>query len=98
MNEDLKMEIMKAKILELREKSAEATIQMMQRDGKLKKRISKKEKEELKKQFMNEMGELFGNLQKNIIKKYIFQNFTIKYIFQKIKIFISKNLLKKNTG
>ena len=33
---------------ELREKSAEATIQMMQRDGKLKKRISKKEKEELK--------------------------------------------------
>jgi hypothetical protein len=39
MNEDLKMEIMKAKILELREKSAEATIQMMQRDGKLKKRI-----------------------------------------------------------
>ena len=62
MNEDLKMEIMKAKILELREKSAEATIQMMQRDGKLKKRISKKEKEELKKQFMNEMVELFGNL------------------------------------
>ncbi len=61
MNEDLKMEIMKAKILELREKSAEATIQMMQRDGKLKKRISKKEKEELKKQFMNEMGELFGH-------------------------------------
>ena len=53
MNEDLKMEIMKAKILELREKSAEATIQMMQRDGKLKKRISKKEKEELKKQFLN---------------------------------------------
>ena len=55
-------DLMKAKILELREKSAEATIQMMQRDGKLKKRISKKEKEELKKQFMNEMGELFGNL------------------------------------
>jgi hypothetical protein len=53
MNEDLKMEIMKAKILELREKSAEATIQMMQRDGKLKKRISKKEKEELKRQFLN---------------------------------------------
>jgi hypothetical protein len=47
------MEIMKAKILELREKSAEATIQMMQRDGKLKKRISKKEKEELKRQFLN---------------------------------------------
>jgi hypothetical protein len=47
---------------ELREKSAEATIQMMRRDGKLQKRISKKEKEELKKQFMNEMGELFGNL------------------------------------
>ncbi len=44
MNEDLKMEIMKAKILELREKSAEATIQMMKRDGKLKKRISKQEK------------------------------------------------------
>ena len=62
MNKDLKMEIMKAKILELREKSAEATIQMMQRDGKLKKRISKKEKEELKKQFMNEMREHFGKL------------------------------------
>ena len=62
MNEDLKMEIMKAKILELREKSAEATIQMMQRDGKLKKRISKKEKEELKKQFMNETAELLGNI------------------------------------
>jgi hypothetical protein len=46
----------------LSEKSAEATIQMMQRDGKLQKRISKKEKEELKKQLMNEMGELFGNL------------------------------------
>ena len=64
MIEDLKMEIMKAKILELRENSAEATIKIMQREGKLKKRISKKEKEELKKQFMNEMGELFGNLQK----------------------------------
>ena len=62
MIEDLKMEIMKAKILELRENSAEATIKIMQRDGKLKKRISKKEKEELKKQLMNEMGELFGNL------------------------------------
>jgi hypothetical protein len=44
---------------ELREKGAEATIQIMQRDGKLKKRISKKEKEELKEQFMDEMGELF---------------------------------------
>ena len=52
---------MKAKILELRENSAEATIKIMQRDGKLKKRLSKKEKEELKKQFMNEMGEMFGN-------------------------------------
>ncbi len=61
MIEDLKMEIMKAKILELREKSAETTIQMMQRDGKLKKRISKKEKKRTKKQLMNEMGELFGN-------------------------------------
>ena len=61
MIEDLKMEIMKAKILELRENSAEATIKIMQRDGKLKKRLSKKEKEELKKQFMNEMGEMFGN-------------------------------------
>ena len=55
-------DLMKAKILELRENSAEATIKMMQRDGKLKKRLSKKEKEELKKQFMNEMGELLGNL------------------------------------
>jgi hypothetical protein len=36
--------------------------------------------------------------KKNVIKKYIFQNFTIKYIFQKIKIFISKKLLKKNIG
>ena len=54
-------DFMKAKILELRENSAEATIKMMQRDGKLKKRLSKKEKEELKKQFMNEMGEMFGN-------------------------------------
>ncbi len=62
MSEDLKMEIMKAKILELRENSAEATIKIMQRDRKLKKRISKKEKEELKKQLMNEMGELSGNL------------------------------------
>ena len=62
MNEDLKMEIMKAKILELREKSAEATIKTMQRDGKLKKRLSKKEKEELKKQFMNETAELLGNI------------------------------------
>ncbi len=62
MNEDLKMEIMKAKILELREKSAEATIKMMQRDGKLKKRLSKKEKEELKQQFMNEAAELLGNI------------------------------------
>jgi hypothetical protein len=44
MIEDLKMEIMKAKILELRENSAEATIKIMQRDGKLKKIISKKEK------------------------------------------------------
>jgi hypothetical protein len=61
MIEDLKMEIMKAKILELRGKSAETTIQMMQRDGRLKKRISKKEKEELKKQLINEIGELFGN-------------------------------------
>ncbi len=61
MIEDLKMEIMKAKILELRENSAEATIKIMQRDGKLKKRLSKKEKEELKKQFMNEIGEIFGN-------------------------------------
>ncbi len=52
------MEIMKAKILELRENSAETTIKMMQQDGKLKKRLSKKEKEELKKQFTNEM---FGN-------------------------------------
>ena len=40
--EDIKMEIMKEHILQLREKSAEATIQMMQRDGKLKKRLSKK--------------------------------------------------------
>ena len=55
-------DLMKAKILELREKSAEATIQMMQRDGKLKKRLSKKEKEELKKQFMNETAELLGNI------------------------------------
>jgi hypothetical protein len=54
-------DLMKAKILELRENSAEATIKIMQRDGKLKKRLSKKEKEELKKQFMNEMGEMFGN-------------------------------------
>jgi hypothetical protein len=30
-------DLMKAKILELREKSVETTIQMMQRDGKLKK-------------------------------------------------------------
>jgi hypothetical protein len=55
----------------LREISAEATIQMMQRDGKLQKRISKKEKEELKKQLMNEMGELFGNLQKSIYRNKI---------------------------
>ena len=41
--------LMKAKILELRGNSAEATIKMMQQDGKLKKRLSKKEKEELKK-------------------------------------------------
>jgi hypothetical protein len=34
----------------------------MQRDGKLKKRLSKKEKEELKKQFMNETAELLGNI------------------------------------
>ena len=54
--------LMKAKILELRESSAEATIKMMQQDGKLKKRLSKKEKEELKKKFMDEMGELLGNL------------------------------------
>ena len=53
---------MKEHILQLREKSAEATIKMMQHDGKLKNRLSKKEKEELKKQFMNEMGELLGTL------------------------------------
>ena len=55
-------DFMKAKILELRENSAEATIKMMQRDGKLKKRLSKKEKEELKKKFMNETAELLGNI------------------------------------
>ena len=35
--EDIKMEIMKAHILQLRENSAENTIKIMQRDGKLKK-------------------------------------------------------------
>jgi hypothetical protein len=40
---------MKAKILELRGETAEATIKMMQRDGKLKKRLKKN-------QFMDEMG------------------------------------------
>ena len=44
MMEDIKMEIMKAKVLGLRENSAEATIKMMQRDGKLEKRLSKKKK------------------------------------------------------
>ena len=47
--ENLMENLMKAKVLELRAETAEATIKMMQRDGKLKKRLSKKEKEELKK-------------------------------------------------
>ena len=60
--ENLMENFMKIEILKLRAETAEATIKTMQRDGKLKKRLSKKEKEELKKQFMNEMGELLGNL------------------------------------
>ncbi len=44
MDSELMIEIMNARIKKLREKSVEATIQMMQRDGKIKKRISKKEK------------------------------------------------------
>ena len=60
--ENLMENLMKIEILKLRAETAETTIKMMQRDGKLKKRLSKKEKEELKKQFMNETAELLGNI------------------------------------
>ena len=60
--ENLMENFMKIEILKLRAENAEATIKIMQRDGKLKKRLSKKEKEELKKQFMNETAELLGNI------------------------------------
>jgi hypothetical protein len=60
--ENLMENFMKIEILKLRAETAEATIKTMQRDGKLKKRLSKKEKEELKKQFMNETAELLGNI------------------------------------
>ena len=60
--ENLMENFMKIEILKLRAETAETTIKMMQRYGKLKKRLSKKEKEELKKQFMNETAELLGNI------------------------------------
>ncbi len=52
--ENLTENLMKYRLLELREETAEAIINMMQRIGELKKRLKKK--------FMNEIEELLCNI------------------------------------